>query len=323
MPVIFGQSGGGGGSDPVTADRALVSNGAGAVAASSVTATELGYLSGVTSAIQTQFSGKVGTTGNETIAGNKTFSGTTVLASGVSDSSSGMDFATSNGATYRIRFGTTQLSTVAGQIDRMAVYLPTSGQFCVLDNNQQSLTLSGVSANWGAFALSRDWEMKWQMGKGTSYYGKGRVRGYSTSTAVGNIGGGEDDLLKTPGSGMQANNLANNDERVTIYTWGTTGATANTKTIKLYFGGTAIGTISTTANAKVWSIRAEVIRTAASAQKYIVEMNIDGTLTIVSGTLAVSTTALIIIKVTGESSGSATDDVINEAFSVDYERAGN
>jgi len=38
----------------VTANRALVSNGSGNVAASSVTATELGYLSGVTSAIQTQ-----------------------------------------------------------------------------------------------------------------------------------------------------------------------------------------------------------------------------------------------------------------------------
>jgi len=39
-----------------------------------VSATELGYLDGVTSAIQTQFTGKVGATGNETIAGVKTFS---------------------------------------------------------------------------------------------------------------------------------------------------------------------------------------------------------------------------------------------------------
>jgi hypothetical protein len=45
-------------SSNLTASRALESNGSGKVAASSVTSTELGYLSGVTSAIQTQFSNK-------------------------------------------------------------------------------------------------------------------------------------------------------------------------------------------------------------------------------------------------------------------------
>ena len=42
-----------------------------------VSNTEFNYLNGVTSAIQTQLSGKVGTSGNEVIAGNKTFSGDT------------------------------------------------------------------------------------------------------------------------------------------------------------------------------------------------------------------------------------------------------
>jgi hypothetical protein len=43
---------------PVSASRALVSDGAGIITASSVTNTELGYVSGVTSAIQTQLDGK-------------------------------------------------------------------------------------------------------------------------------------------------------------------------------------------------------------------------------------------------------------------------
>lgn len=66
----------------VTANRALVSNANGKMAASSVTATELGYLSGVTSSIQTQINNKaadnavVHTSGNETISGTKTFSST-------------------------------------------------------------------------------------------------------------------------------------------------------------------------------------------------------------------------------------------------------
>lgn len=45
----------------VTANRALASDGSGFIVASSVTDTELGYLSGVTSAIQTQLNGKAST----------------------------------------------------------------------------------------------------------------------------------------------------------------------------------------------------------------------------------------------------------------------
>lgn len=43
----------------LTSNRALISSGSGKIAVSEVTATELGYLDGVTSAIQAQFSGKV------------------------------------------------------------------------------------------------------------------------------------------------------------------------------------------------------------------------------------------------------------------------
>ncbi len=46
-------------SSNLTASRALASNSSGKVAVSSVTATELGYVSGVTSAIQTQINGKL------------------------------------------------------------------------------------------------------------------------------------------------------------------------------------------------------------------------------------------------------------------------
>lgn len=48
----------------VTASRALVSNADGKVAVSPVTATELGYLDGVTSNVQTQINGKLGTSAN-------------------------------------------------------------------------------------------------------------------------------------------------------------------------------------------------------------------------------------------------------------------
>jgi len=47
--------------EDLTASRALVSDGSGKVAVSDVTATELGYLDGVTSAVQTQINSKIST----------------------------------------------------------------------------------------------------------------------------------------------------------------------------------------------------------------------------------------------------------------------
>ncbi len=52
----------------ITASRALVSDGSGVISASSVTSTELGYVSGVTSAIQTQLNAKEATA-NKGVAG--------------------------------------------------------------------------------------------------------------------------------------------------------------------------------------------------------------------------------------------------------------
>lgn len=52
-------------SNNLTANRALVSNGSGKVAVSSTTSTEVNYLSGVTSKVQTQLNNKIGTSGGE------------------------------------------------------------------------------------------------------------------------------------------------------------------------------------------------------------------------------------------------------------------
>lgn len=55
-------------SSNLTTNRALISNGSGKVAVSAVTATELGYLDGVTSAIQTQLNGKAASSHNHSAA---------------------------------------------------------------------------------------------------------------------------------------------------------------------------------------------------------------------------------------------------------------
>ena len=73
----------------LTASRAMVTNGSGKVAVSAVTSTELGYLDGVSSAIQTQldakaalagaaFTGEVTMSDDLVVAGNLTVNGDTV-----------------------------------------------------------------------------------------------------------------------------------------------------------------------------------------------------------------------------------------------------
>lgn len=69
--------------------RALASNGSGKIIESSVTSTELGYLSGVSSAIQTQLAGKEPTITTLTVAKGGTNSGTTLNNNRVMKSSSG------------------------------------------------------------------------------------------------------------------------------------------------------------------------------------------------------------------------------------------
>ena len=59
----------------LTANRVLLSNSSGAITVSAVTNTELGYLDGVTSAIQTQLNSKLPTSGG-TVTGNLTVNGT-------------------------------------------------------------------------------------------------------------------------------------------------------------------------------------------------------------------------------------------------------
>ena len=74
-------------SNNLTASRALVSDANGKVAVSAVTSTELGYLDGVTSAIQTQLNGTVKLAGAQTITGDKTTTGLFKIQNGAAGGS--------------------------------------------------------------------------------------------------------------------------------------------------------------------------------------------------------------------------------------------
>ena len=81
-------------SSNLTASRALISNSSGKVAVSDVTSTELGYLDGVTSAIQTQLDGKVPT--SRTVNGKALSANISLTASDVGAASSSHSHSASN-----------------------------------------------------------------------------------------------------------------------------------------------------------------------------------------------------------------------------------
>ena len=128
-------------SSNLTANRALLSDGNGKVAVSAVTSTELGYLSGLTSAAQTQLNGKVGKTGDETVSGLKTFTNDVTI-----DTTSGGMLASSKSLIFKYNQG-----SVGGGISEKALYVDSSGILRLggtevsLYGHTHSLSISGSS----------------------------------------------------------------------------------------------------------------------------------------------------------------------------------
>lgn len=138
------------------------------------------------------------------------------------------------------------------------------------------------------------------------------------TTNVGNVGTGEDNLIVY--NAMPANAMSANGKGVEITAWGTNANNANAKTLKLYFGAQVILTTSLTTNqAGFWRITANVIRTGSSTQDYTAQLLQGGTTTLIdveSGTSAITDTANIIIKCTGDAT--ADNDIVQEGLLVKF-----
>ena len=161
----------------LTVSRALVSDGSGKVAVSAVTSTELGYLTGVTSAIQTQLNGKQGLDATLTaLAGLTTAADQLIYATGVDT------FAMASLTTFGRSLiddadasaGRTTLGVVIGtnvqawdaDLDAIAALAGTSGflkktaaNTWSLDTStyltaNQSITLSGDASGSGTTAIT-------------------------------------------------------------------------------------------------------------------------------------------------------------------------
>ena len=142
---------------------------------------------------------------------------------------------------------------------------------------------------------------------------------YKSITAVGNITSGTDDLMSYS---MLANSMAVNANVIRVTVAGTTAGNGNTKTIIFQFGGTSltINPTTTAPNGSYWYLQAYVYRTGAATQYLTYQAFVNATMEANSGntTPAEDTTGAIVIKVTGNSGSSATDDVVQRMMLIEY-----
>jgi hypothetical protein len=134
----------------------------------------------------------------------------------------------------------------------------------------------------------------------------------SDYTAIGNVGGGTDDLITYTAS---ANLLKTTGDVLEIDAFGTFANNGNNKTVSLVFGSTTIFTIGATAiSGGSFDLNAKIIRTGASTQKIIVNGN--GTNAVLIKTVYTDgtedLTTSLEIKMTAV--GTATDDIVEEGM---------
>lgn len=144
-----------------------------------------------------------------------------------------------------------------------------------------------------------------------------------SSTATGNVGAGEDDLLayNVPINTLSANNMS-----IKFEATGTIANTANAKTVSVRFGGTLIGAVGLpTSTDGDWTIYGRGIRTGASAMKWSFTLAItlpvaaSSAIAVRRATTAVALSSAQILKITG--TGTANNDVVCESLIVDYDDA--
>jgi hypothetical protein len=160
-----------------------------------------------------------------------------------------------------------------------------------------------------------------QMGTGTGVATLVGVAHVNT-TAVGNVGTGEDDLMTYS---LPANSLSANGKGIRVTAWGTTANNANVKTYRFYFGTSSIGFVLTSSIAGAWRSEftafrvgsnlqdaafkiSEVVNSAALAAPKEAQVAIDAD--------AETDTAAITIKVTGEAT--ANNDIVQQGMLVEF-----
>jgi hypothetical protein len=139
------------------------------------------------------------------------------------------------------------------------------------------------------------------------------------TTAVGNSGTGEDDLITYV---LPANSFSANAKGVRITAWGRLAATAGgpTRSVRVYFGTQTVATYTTVADtALVWEAKAMVFKTGSSTQDYYSNMAVSAAAaTISTGTATQTDTNTITIKCTGQTTAAINDQVVQDGMFVEF-----
>jgi hypothetical protein len=160
-----------------------------------------------------------------------------------------------------------------------------------------------------------------QPGSGT---GRALVGG-ALNTNVTPVGNGADvteDVLMT--YSLPSNSLTVNSRGVEIHAWGTTANNTDTKTLKCYFGATAIMTQALTVSiAGVWDVRATVLRTGAATEEAIATLASQGAAGVAMSTVLdtqpnADTTGAITISCTGQANATNANDIKQNGMTVMY-----
>ena len=134
---------------------------------------------------------------------------------------------------------------------------------------------------------------------------------FSSTTSVGSVGAGEDDLFSYT---LPASTFSADTQTITANLAGSIiGHASGTRTIKIYFGGTAIfnsGALAETTNCS-WMANVFLIRSSSSVVKYRVDFIRRATASniAVAAVTGLTLTNTQIFKVTGESSTATDNDV--------------
>jgi hypothetical protein len=139
------------------------------------------------------------------------------------------------------------------------------------------------------------------------------------TTAVGNVGTGEDTLASYT---VPAGQLAVNGDTLWFEAFGTMAANGNSKTVRVRFGSSGVNLLyeqASTGWGVHWSVRGRIYRTGASAQKSSVDLisdNDDLVTTQTTTTVNQDLTATVALSVTAEAV--ADNDVVLEGLIVGW-----
>ena len=137
------------------------------------------------------------------------------------------------------------------------------------------------------------------------------------TTAVGNVGTGEDDLITYS---LPTNSFNTAGRGIRLTAWGTTSGGVESRTVKAYFGSTAVLTTTSMLATYSWKVVMEVFSTGTDTQDCFATFT-QGTSSVLSvdHTFATSTQndgAAITLKLTGQATN--TDAIVQQGMLVEF-----